>query len=73
MQLLSTHTHSGGDMRDRTADLKLAKLPLSQLSYIPKFLESQLGLLPHSFICLPRDLWQRVYSLQAEFRTSTGN
>jgi len=26
----------GGDMRDRTADLKLAKLPLSQLSYVPK-------------------------------------
>ena len=23
-------------MRDRTADLKLAKLPLSQLSYVPK-------------------------------------
>ena len=28
-------TVSGGDMRDRTADLKLAKLPLSQLSYVP--------------------------------------
>ena len=25
----------GGDRRDRTDDLKLAKLPLSQLSYVP--------------------------------------
>ena len=27
----------GGDRRDRTDDLKLAKLPLSQLSYVPIF------------------------------------
>ena len=26
---------NGGDRRDRTDDLKLAKLPLSQLSYVP--------------------------------------
>jgi hypothetical protein len=26
---------AGGDRRDRTDDLKLAKLPLSQLSYVP--------------------------------------
>ena len=31
-----TRIKLGGDMRDRTADLKLAKLPLSQLSYVPK-------------------------------------
>jgi hypothetical protein len=29
-------TKSGGARRDRTDDLKLAKLPLSQLSYGPK-------------------------------------
>ena len=28
---------SGGDNRDRTGNLQLAKLALSQLSYIPKF------------------------------------
>lgn len=28
-------TSFGGDGRDRTDDLKLAKLPLSQLSYVP--------------------------------------
>ena len=33
---LTPTTLLGGDMRDRTADLKLAKLPLSQLSYVPK-------------------------------------
>ena len=27
----------GGDRRDRTDDLKLAKLPLSQLSYVPSY------------------------------------
>ncbi len=31
-----TRVKLGGDMRDRTADLKLAKLPLSQLSYVPE-------------------------------------
>ena len=29
------HTKNGGGGRDRTDDLKLAKLPLSQLSYAP--------------------------------------
>jgi hypothetical protein len=29
----------GGDRRDRTDDLKLAKLPLSQLSYVPYLLQ----------------------------------
>jgi hypothetical protein len=28
-------SRDGGDRRDRTDDLKLAKLPLSQLSYVP--------------------------------------
>jgi hypothetical protein len=28
----------GGDRRDRTDDLKLAKLPLYQLSYVPSLL-----------------------------------
>ena len=28
-------THAGGDNRDRTDDLRLAKPALSQLSYIP--------------------------------------
>jgi hypothetical protein len=31
----------GGDRRDRTDDLKLAKLPLYQLSYVPSLLSSQ--------------------------------
>ena len=31
----------GGDRRDRTDDLKLAKLPLYQLSYVPSSLSSQ--------------------------------
>ena len=31
----------GGDRRDRTDDLKLAKLPLSQLSYVPSFVIQQ--------------------------------
>ena len=32
----SSHNRvDGGDRRDRTDDLKLAKLPLSQLSYVP--------------------------------------
>ena len=31
----STHQKNGGGGRDRTDDLKLAKLPLSQLSYAP--------------------------------------
>ena len=34
------HLSSGGDRRDRTDDLKLAKLPLSQLSYVPKLLSA---------------------------------
>ncbi len=29
--------HNGGGGRDRTDDLKLAKLPLSQLSYAPVY------------------------------------
>ncbi len=33
--LKETKKESGGDRRDRTDDLKLAKLPLSQLSYVP--------------------------------------
>ena len=36
MQLLSTHTHSGGAIRDRTVDLLRARQSLSQLSYSPK-------------------------------------
>jgi hypothetical protein len=31
----------GGDRRDRTDDLKLAKLPLYQLSYVPSLQSSQ--------------------------------
>jgi hypothetical protein len=31
----------GGDRRDRTDDLKLAKLPLSQLSYVPDGCQGQ--------------------------------
>jgi hypothetical protein len=31
----------GGDRRDRTDDLKLAKLPLSQLSYVPSLSSKQ--------------------------------
>jgi hypothetical protein len=38
---LNTRKRSGGDRRDRTDDLKLAKLPLSQLSYVPA--EPQIG------------------------------
>jgi hypothetical protein len=34
----------GGDRRDRTDDLKLAKLPLSQLSYVPQTLDQLVGL-----------------------------
>ena len=34
-------TVNGGARRDRTDDLKLAKLPLSQLSYGPKILDHQ--------------------------------
>jgi hypothetical protein len=33
--LEQTHKRFGGAGRDRTDDLKLAKLPLSQLSYSP--------------------------------------
>ena len=33
--LIASHAKAGGAGRDRTDDLKLAKLPLSQLSYGP--------------------------------------
>ena len=36
LKLCGIHNRiDGGDRRDRTDDLKLAKLPLSQLSYVP--------------------------------------
>ena len=35
------YSGDGGDRRDRTDDLKLAKLPLYQLSYVPSSLSSQ--------------------------------
>ena len=41
---------NGGDMRDRTADLKLAKLPLSQLSYVPKLVRDERVELPTSSV-----------------------
>ena len=44
--------HVGGGGRDRTDDLKLAKLPLSQLSYAPKQLwwaREDLNLRPHAY------------------------
>ena len=34
----ATTAWNGGARRDRTDDLKLAKLPLSQLSYGPRFI-----------------------------------
>ena len=50
---------TGGGGRDRTDDLKLAKLALSQLSYAPGFMEAQpygkwwaredLNLRPHAY------------------------
>ena len=39
-------TKNGGGGRDRTDDLKLAKLPLSQLSYAPIQLVGQGGFEP---------------------------
>ena len=36
--------HDGGAGRDRTDDLKLAKLPLSQLSYSPDRAKQMVGL-----------------------------
>ena len=36
----NSHLGDGGDRRDRTDDLKLAKLPLYQLSYVPSLQSS---------------------------------
>ena len=36
MLAVPDETHAGGDNRDRTDDLRLAKPALSQLSYIPE-------------------------------------
>jgi hypothetical protein len=33
--ITTVYLEDGGDRRDRTDDLKLAKLPLYQLSYVP--------------------------------------
>ena len=47
-----TQTRIGGAGRDRTDDLKLAKLPLSQLSYAPKqmwWAREDLNLRPHAY------------------------
>ena len=41
-----TGNWSGGDRRDRTDDLKLAKLPLSQLSYVPDFFKRRVPVAP---------------------------
>jgi hypothetical protein len=40
----------GGDMRDRTADLLLAKQSLSQLSYVPKLVRDERVELPTSSV-----------------------
>jgi hypothetical protein len=39
--LLQSHSRAGGDNRDRTGNLRLAKPALSQLSYIPKLASSR--------------------------------
>ena len=41
--LVGTHSKNGGACRDRTDDLKLAKLALSQLSYGPVVVEIVVG------------------------------
>jgi hypothetical protein len=50
MQLLSTHTHSGGAIRDRTVDLLRARQSLSQLSYSPKMVRDERVELPTSSV-----------------------
>jgi hypothetical protein len=37
-EFTTVYLEDGGDRRDRTDDLKLAKLPLYQLSYVPSLL-----------------------------------
>ncbi len=55
-ELVASFLESGGASRDRTDDLKLAKLALSQLSYGPNadrgcswWAEKELNLRPHAY------------------------
>jgi hypothetical protein len=71
----------GGDRRDRTDDLKLAKLPLYQLSYVPSLhLPKRSGLCPTSHTMvglgrleLPTSRLSSARSNQLSYRPETGN
>ena len=58
------HTKNGGGGRDRTDDLKLAKLPLSQLSYAPR----NLGMVGLGRLELPTSRLSGVRSNRAELQ-----